>query len=303
MNHLFERYKEIIDDWDAFSAALLEPLPTCFWANTTRLTVSELINLLRSDGIPFQALPWTTNGFRLGKHIPFGARWEFKTGLMHIQEEVSMMPVHVLGAAPNHRVLDMCAAPGNKTLQVAVELGGKGTVIANERYGSRIPVLRSATERLSLPNISITKRDAATLPERWGFFDRILADVPCSCEGNSRKSIGKLRGDERGFKEKLVRTQKQILHRAATLLRPGGRMVYSTCTYAPEENEGVVSHVLENMKGDLKIVPFALNGVSFCPGLTEWDGQRFPPQLKHAARFYPHLNNTGGFFIAVLEKL
>lgn len=227
----------------------------------------------------------------------------YKAGLMHWMEEVSMIPPLALNARPGERILDLCAAPGNKTLQIAASMQGTGTLLANEINWGRALILKSHAERLGFTNISILCHDGSNLNRNAATFDRILCDVPCSCEGTHRKRGKNAQWGAEDFREKLVRSQKALLRKALQLLKVGGRIVYSTCTYAPEENEGVVDAILSEYAGMVKVVPTLVEGLVSSPGIQEWEGQCYAPELMHCLRIYPHQNDTGGFFVATLEKL
>lgn len=220
-----------------------------------------------------------------------------------MQEEISLLPAVLLDPAPGQRVLDLCAAPGSKTSAISAAMGETGTVVANDRDYGRLVMVRGNLDRLGAVNVSITRRDAANYPPEAGLFDRVLADVPCTCEGTSRKNPEILRRTwDASGREKIQGVQKAILRKALLLCRPGGRVVYATCTYAPEENEQVVDSVLREMgEGTVRVLPVDLPGLRTTPGLTSWEGRRFHPSLENAARIWPHHNDTGGFFVAVLD--
>lgn len=297
----FERYRPVIDDWDAFAAALHRPLPTCVWANPLRTTPEVLIAWLQEQGLVPTPLPWLDHAFRLPADAEVGNRLAYVAGLYHVQEEASLLPVPLLDPQPGDRVLDLCAAPGNKTAQIATRLRNRGTVVANDLSYGRLASLRSTLDRLGVANVSTTTYDAANYPPESGRFDRVLADVPCACEGTSRKQPGVIA--QRAGMRDMTGAQTAILRKAVQLCRPGGRIVYATCTYAPEENEAVVDAVLRAVGADrLQLRPARIAGVVSDPGLTAWDGQAFHPSLANAMRVWPHQNDTGGFFVAVLEK-
>lgn len=297
----FERYRPLVDDWAAFCDALARPLPVCVWANTLKATPERVAASLEEEGFPAEPLPWYPGAFRLPADADAGTRLPYVTGLYHIQEEVSLLPPLLLGPQPHERVLDLCAAPGNKTAQIAVALQNTGTVVANDRSMGRLQVVHATMSRLGIANASTTCYDAASFPG-GAPYDRILADVPCSCEGTSRKHPGVLQNAGPEQSCRLGRTQEAILRRAAALCRPGGRIVYATCTYAPEENEAVVDAVLRAHGGALRLLPARAPGLAATPGLTEWEGQPFDASLAYALRVWPHQNDSGGFFAAVLEK-
>ena len=297
----FERYRPLIDDWTAFQAALERPLPVCVWANPLRATPEQLAAWFDSAGLSAEALPWRPGTFKLPASIEPGNRMPYITGLYHVQEEVSLLPVPLLDPQPGERVLDLCAAPGNKTAQIAVRMQNRGTVVANDLNFGRLSSLRNTLDRLGACNVTTTLYDAANYPAESGAFDRVLADVPCSCEGTSRKNPSVL--DQQANSHDITGAQTAILRKAVQRCRPGGRVVYSTCTYAPEENEAIVDAVLRDVGPDvLRLRPARIDGISGDPGLIEWQGQSFHPSLQHALRVWPHQNDTGGFFAAVLEK-
>lgn len=298
-----ERYRPICGNWADFSTALARPLPVVIWANPLRVSAAGLAELLRTDGIPFEPLGWQPGAFRLAADARPGLHWAFWAGLYHVQEEVSLLPVALLNPQPGDRVLDLCAAPGNKTAQIGLRLQNRGTVVANDINAGRMRATRQTLERLGLVNVSTTVADGANYPRRAGLFDRVLVDAPCSCEGTSRKEPEVLRRTGPDFSGRKVGLQAALLKKAVQLCRPGGRVVYSTCTYAPEENEQVVEAVLRHFGGDvLQLRPARLPNFAAEPGLTEWQGQKFDPSLVQAMRVWPQQNDTGGFFVAVLEK-
>jgi NOL1/NOP2/sun family putative RNA methylase len=297
----FARYRPLIDDWDAFTAALTRPLPTCVWINTLRATPEQGAAWLAGEGLSAEPLGWLAPGFHLAPGPNPALQLPYIAGLYHIQEEVSMLPPVLLAPRRGERVLDLCAAPGGKTAQIAVMMQNEGTVVANDRSAGRMNVLRTTIDRLGLLNVTTTVYDAVNYPVDDAGFDRVLADVPCTGEGTSRKYPGRFYPVEPGRFEAMSRIQRLILRKAVRLCNPGGRIVYSTCTYAPEENECVVDAVLD-VEAGVRLVPAAVDGFTASPGLTHWEGRALHADLRHALRIWPHQNDTGGFFIAVLEK-
>lgn len=299
---VFDRYRPLIDDWEAFREALSRPLPVCVWTNTLRISPKGLAAHMAATGLDARPLPWLPGAYRLHDEDGPGARFEYLAGLYHVQEEVSLIPARLLEPRPGERVLDLCAAPGGKTAQIAVALANQGTVVANDRDFGRLTTLRSNLDRLGAVNVTTTEWDGANLPREVGLFDRVLVDVPCTCEGTSRKSPEVLAQIGPGPSLAISGVQRALLRKAVQLTRPGGRIVYSTCTYAPEENEAVVSEVMAESGDVLEILPVALEGFRTAPGLTAWQGRRFAPRMERALRVWPHHNDTGGFFVAVLKK-
>lgn len=300
----FERYRSIIDDWDAFQQALRRPLPAAIWTNTLKVRPERIAELLPSDGVRPVPLPWRPGAFKLPTHEGKpGNHWGFLAGLYHVQEEVSLLPVLLLDPRPGERVLDLCAAPGNKTAQIAVAMGNRGTVVANDKDYHRIRAIHHMTGRLGILNVSTTLHDGANYPKAAGRFDRILVDVPCTCEGTLRKNPELVVDPTGGLSRKMSGGQKALLRKAIRLCRPGGRIVYASCTYAPEENEAVIDALLREVGKDaVRLLPAGVEGLRTSRGLRSWAGETFDETLQLALRVWPHQNDTGGFFVAVLEK-
>jgi NOL1/NOP2/sun family putative RNA methylase len=298
-----ERYREVVPDFPAFAEAVRRPLPVTVWANPLRTTPEEARAWLEAEGLSPEPVAWRPGAFRLPPDAAPGRLLATVAGLIHVQEEVSLLPVALLDPRPGERVLDLCAAPGGKAAQIAVALGNRGTLVANDADWRRLSSLGRNLERMGAVNAVLTCADAASFPEAGAPFDRVLADVPCTCEGTSRKNPEVFTWGDAGERRDIARLQRAILRKAVRLCRPGGRIVYSTCTYAPEENEAVVAAALEEAGPDrLRLLEARVEGLRADPGLAAWRGERFPPELSRALRVWPHANDTGGFFVAVLER-
>ena len=240
-----------------------------------------------------EAIPWSRGGF----YIRGEAVDDFKpsrcalhhAGLYYMQEAAAQAAVEALDVMPGQRVLDLCAAPGGKTSQIADRLGGDGILVTNDIIPSRANILLSNIERMGVCNAVVTCMPPEPLCGRFdGYFDRVLVDSPCSGESMFRRepeAIGEWSTDA---VELCAARSLKILDSAAQALRPGGVMVYSTCTWAPEEDEGVVSGFLR-VHPEFELLPLELPGSA--PGLTE-----------NCARFYPHKCDGEGQFIAKLMK-
>ncbi|MEF8882718.1 MAG: RsmB/NOP family class I SAM-dependent RNA methyltransferase [Halapricum sp.] len=294
------RYEPIIDDFEAFLSACRQPLPSVVRVNTIKATVERAKQGLAEVGVEVDAVEWHPGLFRFPDDQP-GANWPYTHGWIHGQEEVSAVPARVLDPEPGERVWDACAAPGSKTTQLAALMDDRGLVVATDSNLGRLSALRSNTERLGVTNVAVTNEDArnhSLKPFDGTEYDKALVDVPCSCEGTIRKNPDTLEEWSLGHVEGIAGVQKGILSRAVQATREGGTVVYSTCTFAPEENEGVLDHVLESE--DCRLVEFD-PPLETTPGVTEWGGQDFDPQVELAHRIYPHFNDTGGFFAAKLE--
>ncbi|MDS0258046.1 RsmB/NOP family class I SAM-dependent RNA methyltransferase [Haloarcula sp. S1CR25-12] len=295
-----ERYRAIVDDFEAFRAACERPLPSAIRVNTLKAGVADVRRALDEAGVSYEPVDWHDELFVLPEDSP-GANWPYFHGWIHGQEEVSAVPASVLAPEPGERVWDACAAPGSKATQLAALMDDRGEVVATDNNLGRISALRTNTERLGATNVAVTHEDArnhSLKPFGGAEYDRALVDVPCSCEGTIRKnpdafdewSLSHVRG--------ISGVQKDILERAVQATVEGGTVVYSTCTFAPEENEAVLDHVLE--REDCELVEFDLP-LDHRAGVTEWEGAAFDPSVRLAKRIYPQFNDTGGFFCAKLE--
>ena len=303
MTAYLERYRELIEDWAGFEAAVKRPLPTTIWANPLKIAPEKLAEIMASSGVNLAPIPWYPGGFRLPEGVMPGLRWEYLAGLYQVQEEAALLPALLLDPQPGERVLDMCAAPGNKTAQMGAVMQNRGTLIANDRSSGRMRAARHALNRVGLVNVTTMTRDGGNLPQSMGLFDKIMVDVPCSCEGTCRKDASVLERSSVGASKKIARTQTALLRKAVQLCRPGGRIVYATCTFAPEENELVVDTILRELGDSLRLLPSSVPGLVSSSGITEWQGRPLHPDLCYAHRIWPHQNDTGGFFVAVLEKV
>jgi NOL1/NOP2/sun family putative RNA methylase len=301
-----ERYESLVDDPDAFRAACDRSLPSVVRVNTIKATVERVRDALEADGVAHEPTDWHPGVLRLTDDSP-GHNWSHAHGWMHGQEEVSNLPALVLDPQPGDRVWDACAAPGSKTTQLAALMDDAGLLVGNDNNLGRLSALRHNAERLGVTNLVVTNQDARNFSlkplgegQEAGVdaFDRVLVDAPCSCEGTIRKNPDAFDTWSLDHVHSVAGVQKGILRRAVQATRSGGVVVYSTCTFAPEENEAVLDHVLD--AEDCRLVDFdaPLDGV---PGVTEWEGDEYDPSVEKALRIYPHHNDTGGFFCAKVE--
>lgn len=299
MNPL-DRYASLVDDPEAFRAACERPLPSVVRVNTIKTTVERAHRALDEAGVGYEVADWDPGVLRMDERTP-GTTWSYVHGWLHGQEEVSMLPGLVLDPQPGERVWDTCAAPGSKTSQLAALMDDRGTLVGNDNNLGRLSALRHNAERLGVTNLVVTNTDARNYslkPFDFEAFDRTLVDAPCSCEGTCRKNPDALTRWSMDHVRSVVGIQKGILKRAIQATREGGTVVYSTCTFAPEENEAVLDHVLR--EESCEVVPCDLP-LSSSPGVTEWEGEEYDASVANAHRIYPHQNDTGGFFVAKLE--
>ena len=291
------RLKEILPQRPA---SIFEPRQyQSFRINTLKISVEEAHTLLSNRKIDFQKVNFCSYAIIVGK----SAAQELlrsdlvNDGLLYAQGLESLLPVIVLDPRPNQRVLDLCAAPGSKTSQIAMHMNNQGTLKANEPIRQRLYRLKAVLE-LTGAKAQITSTDGRRLKVHDGLFDRILVDAPCSCEGrfiiNEPKSFAYW--SVRKIKE-MSHKQKGLLLNASRLLGPGGILVYATCTFAPEENEEVVDWFLRKTDGRFELTPMSIDGVRTYPCLTQWRKRTYDARIKDAARILPD-ERMEGFFIA-----
>ncbi|MFB6253933.1 MAG: NOL1/NOP2/sun family putative RNA methylase [Halobacteriaceae archaeon] len=300
MEEIFSRYQPLIDGYDSFLTSCREPLPTVIRVNTIKATSGSIKKAFDEHNIEFRQVDWNANLFTLDVESP-GNTWPYFHGWIHSQEEVSALPVTVLDPRSGERIFDACAAPGSKTSQIAAHMDDLGILVANDDDLNRLSALRSNTDRLGITNTIVTNRDGRYFdPTSIDIdkFDRTLVDVPCSCEGTIRKNPNTLDSWSEGYIESVSHTQQQLLRQAVRVTKQGGTIVYSTCTFAPEENERVVDEIITSEPVD--VVPFDIP-LTYTDGITQWRGESYTSEVTRTKRIYPHQNNTGGFFIAKLE--
>jgi NOL1/NOP2/sun family putative RNA methylase len=298
--HPLERYEDIVDDYEAFRAACDRPLPSVVRVNTLKATPERAREALAEEGVGFERVDWHDGLLRLDERSP-GTNWPYMHGWLHGQEEVSALPAPVLDPAPGEHVWDPCAAPGSKTTQLAALMDDDGFLVGNDSNLGRLSALRHNAERLGVTNLVVTNRDARNYslkPFDFEAFDRTLVDAPCSCEGTCRKNPDTFDRWTIEHVHEVSAVQRDVLERAVQATKPGGTVVYSTCTFAPEENEAVLDSVLASEDCDLVEFDLPLKSSS---GVTEWEGEEFDSRVERAHRVYPHYNDTGGFFVAKLE--
>ncbi len=203
--------------------------------NTLKITAEDFLSrgILQTDG----AVPWTEDGFYIKEEKP-GKSVAFAAGLFYVQEPSAMCAAPLLGAGEGERVLDLCSAPGGKGMQLAAAMRGRGVLVLNEKIPSRAAILSENVERMGVANAVVLCADPASLEERFeNYFDKILVDAPCSGEGMFRKEPAALAEWSEANVAMCADRQKKILTSAKKMLRAGGRLVYSTCTFSEEEDE------------------------------------------------------------------
>ena len=297
-----ERYKELLGDrYDEFMKYSLSYIRKCIRVNTLKTTPEEIKRRLEKDWI-LESIPWCPEGFyikyRHGKRFDIGNIPEHQLGYFYVQDAASMLPPIVLQPEANDKVLDLCSAPGSKTTQTAAMMHNTGVIIANDVDISRITPLGMNLNRCGVTNTAVvTRANKKVQPE---FFDKVLVDAPCSGTGTIRRSLKTLMMWSPGLVKRLSRVQKKCIQQGYDALKPGGTMVYSTCTLEPEENEAIVTWLLEHNE-DAEVLPIELDIVR-SSAVTAFQGKEYHPDTKHCLRITPQDNDTEGFFVCKIQK-
>ena len=285
--------------FDDFIAACGRPLRRSIRVNTLKISVADFLRLVAPYGWQLTPVPWCEEGFWIEREdedaLALGSTAEHLSGLFYIQEASSMLPVSALFADDNHprAVMDVAAAPGSKTTQIAARMGNDGLILANEFSASRVKVLHANISRCGVSNVALTHFDGRVfgpaLPEA---FDAILLDAPCSGEGVVRKDPDALKNWSPESNRDIADTQRALIDSAFHALRPGGMLVYSTCTLNREENEDVVAWLLARYPQAVDVSPLA----DLFPGA---DRALTAEGYLHV---FPQIYDCEGFFVARLKK-
>lgn len=287
---LGEEYPEFLQSYDRPRAQALRFNPL----------KGEIGDFLRKAPFTLRPVPWASDGFYYGALDTPGKHPYHEAGVYYIQEPSAMAPAAFLDAQPGERILDLCAAPGGKSTQVAAAMQGRGILISNEIHPARAKVLSENMERMGITNAVVTNESPQTMAVRFeSWFDRIMVDAPCSGEGMFRKNENACGEWSTDNVRLCAKRQAEILECAAGMLKPGGILVYSTCTFAPEENEGTISSFLHQHR------EFSLCETEKYPGMSQGRGDWIAdaaPGMENTIRLFPHKLEGEGHFLAVLRK-
>ncbi|ORT49785.1 RNA methyltransferase RsmF [Vibrio sp. qd031] len=286
------------DELDTFIQACRQPLRKSIRVNTLKTSVEEFTRIAKQHDWTLTSIPWCKEGFWIEadeSERALGNSIEHMTGLFYIQEASSMMPPVALfnNLVKPTRVLDMAAAPGSKSTQLAVYMNNQGSLVSNELSASRIKILHHNLERCGVLNHAITHFDATVFGEYcFEQFDAILLDAPCSGEGAIRKDEHAMANWSLSSTNDIAELQKRLIESAFYALKPGGSLVYSTCTLNHLENQDVVEHALQTFESSIRIDDLT----------TLFDGASRSATVNGALHVYPHHYDSEGFFVAKLTK-
>ncbi|MCL2673995.1 MAG: RsmB/NOP family class I SAM-dependent RNA methyltransferase [Defluviitaleaceae bacterium] len=279
-------------EWDAFANAMGETSHAAIRANRLKITPEELSRLI---GQELEGVPWCKDGFYLPDGFRAGKSPLYHAGLYYIQEPSAMSAAEALGVEPGEHVLDLCAAPGGKSTQLAGKLQGSGLLVCNDISRSRLKALVKNLELAGVTNSLVTCEEPHKLTNAFpDFFDKILIDAPCSGEGMFRKDKDVFKAYTPQKPSYFAQVAQNILQSAALMLAPGGRILFSTCTFNKLENENAIEQFLAN-NPNFSTVPIAMQGSDdFSTG--------FGNVSANVRRLFPHKVRGEGHFLALLQK-
>lgn len=285
------------DEAESFFSALREKRTLGLRVNSLKLTPEQL---KKKSSFHLTPIPFCPTGCYYDAADAPGKHPYHQAGLYYIQEPSTMAAAEVLDAQPDEHVLDLCAAPGGKSTQIAAMMQNRGLMISNDIVSKRARALSENIERLGLVNTVVTSETPEHLATYFpGYFDRILVDAPCSGEGMFRKNLQAAAYWSPRHVDECADQQRRILEQAMRLLRPGGTLVYSTCTFSPEEDEQQIDALLHRHE-ELTMMPIVKKG-NIADGRPEWTDSN-NRELKKAVRLWPHRLAGEGHFIAKLKK-
>ena len=291
------RMKEMLgSEYEAFLESYTKPRTFGLRLNTAKISAGEFEKIVP---FPVTPIPWVKNAYFYPADVRPSRCPLYQAGLYYLQEPSAMTPASCLPAEPGDVVLDLCAAPGGKATALGAALKGEGLLVANDISASRTRALLRNLELFGVTNSLIVNETPARLLERFpAYFGKILLDAPCSGEGMFRKEEALAKDWTPEKSRELSQIQRELILQAADMLRPGGLLLYSTCTFAPTEDEGVVSWLLEK-RPDMKLLEIPQHS-GFSPGVPGWGNGM--ESLKRCVRLFPHKIDGEGHFMALLKK-
>lgn len=297
---MFEKKMKVLlkEEFDDYIACYEEPRFYGLRVNTKKISTEEFKQICPFEIKP---IPWIENGFYYdGDHVQPSKHPYYFAGLYYLQEPSAMTPANRLPVEPGEKVLDVCAAPGGKATELGAKLAGSGVLIANDISNSRAKGLLKNMELFGIGNMCVLSEEPGKLEEYFlEYFDKILIDAPCSGEGMFRKDKKMVKAWEEHGPQFFAKIQRGIVTQAARMLKPGGMILYSTCTFDPEENEGTVEYLLHTYP-EFEIqdmIPYE----GFSAGMPEVTSCK-EPDLKKTVRMFPHKLHGEGHYLALLKK-
>lgn len=291
-NEFLEKMKALLGpEYEAYLASYDEEPVYGLRVNTRKMTPEDFLKKAGEAGWELEPIPWVSNGFYYPKDLrPARHPWYY-AGLYYLQEPSAMTPASLLPVEPGDKVLDLCAAPGGKSTELASKLNGTGLLFSNDISNSRAKALLKNLELAGAGNICVSSETPEKLSEVFpGYFDKILVDAPCSGEGMFRRDPEMVKSYEEKGPSYYAPIQRRIAAEAVRMLAPGGMLLYSTCTFDADEDEGTIRWLLERFP-EMSLVPLEKKH-GFVPGID----------LTECIRLFPHRVKGEGHFIALLKK-
>jgi 16S rRNA (cytosine1407-C5)-methyltransferase len=304
-----EKLRRIIpaNQWDKVYRSFSTERPTTFRVNTLKTKTGSVKERLESQGLKIENVPWYKDAFilRKGKLRDLERTELYEKGEIYVQGLSSMLPPLVLAPEPGEKVLDLTAAPGSKTTEIACLMNNQGEITANDNNPIRVEKLKANAALQGASIVTVLDPDDGGLvwKDRHETFDRVLLDAPCSSEGrfqlDTPSTYGYWREDTN---RKMAKDQRRLLKSAVLSVKPGGTLVYSTCTFSPEENEMVVQWALETYGDALKVEDITLSLPLYSRGLSQWGDQKFESTVTKSVRVLPS-PDVEGFFVTRFKKM
>lgn len=290
--------KELLkEDYEDYLASFEEKRLYGLRINTLKISVEDFLKI---SPFELEPIPWIENGFYFHEEDKPAKHPYYFAGLYYIQEPSAMTPANVLPVEDGDVVFDMCAAPGGKSTELGAKLDRTGLLITNDISNSRAKALLKNVEVFGIPNLCVLSEDPKKIADRFtGFFDKVLIDAPCSGEGMFRKDNKLIKSWEKNGPEFYSKIQRDIVLSGADMLKPGGKMLYSTCTFSKLEDEETIRHLLRE-RPEMHLIPIS-SYEGFCPGIIE-NEEDTAMQIEKCVRIFPHKMQGEGHFLALLEK-
>ena len=293
--YMVSRFAQLVPDLEKFLASMEERPPVYVRVNTLKIGQNALIQRLKDKGFSLRTTDLPDCLEITAEPYSIGASAEHLLGYFYIQDKSSMIPALALAPVPGDTVIDMAASPGGKTTHIAQLVQNEGLIVAIERDPTRMPGLRVNLGRCGVRNVALFEMDALEVGRLDLKADKVLLDAPCTGEGVIAKDRTRKTSRELADIEFCAVQQRELIDAACTVLKPGGTLVYSTCSFAPEEDEQIVDYAIK--KHGMKVEPIPYGS----PAITSFGSLKFRPEVANARRMYPHIHRTTGFFVARLR--
>jgi tRNA (cytosine40_48-C5)-methyltransferase len=293
--YMVSRFAQLVPDLEKFLASMEERPPVYLRVNTLKIGQNALIQRLKDKGFSLKTTDLPDCLEITAEPYSIGASAEHLLGYFYIQDKSSMVPALALAPVPGDTVIDMAASPGGKTTHIAQLVHNEGLVVAIEKDPTRMPGLRTNLGRCGVRNVTVFEMDALEVGRLDLKADKVLLDAPCTGEGVIAKDRTRKTSRELADIIFCAGQQRELIDAACTVLKPGGTLVYSTCSFAPEEDEQIVDYAIK--KHGMKVEPIPYGS----PAITSFGSLKFSPEVANARRMYPHVHRTTGFFVARLR--